>query len=65
MRRASIASRLNVRDDAYAPHVESGRREDVHDFRFSESEIFSRPDWTIQTALKQLSNPDFSRLLFC
>src|SRR6516162_5133844 len=62
---ASIASRLNVRDDAYAPLVEAGRREDVHDFRFSESEIFSRPDWTIQTALKQLSNPDFSRLLFC
>ena len=34
---------LNVRDDAYAPLVEAGRREDVHDFRFSEREIFSRP----------------------
>ena len=56
---------LNVRDDAYAPLVEAGRREDVHDFRFSESEIFSRPDRTPRTLLNRLPNPDFSRRLFC
>ena len=55
---------LNVRDDAYAPLVEAGRREDVHDFRFSESEIFSRPNRTTRTAMNRLPNFDFSRRLF-
>jgi len=37
----------------------------MHDFRFSESEIFSRQDWTMRSGLKRLPNLDFSRRLFC
>jgi hypothetical protein len=53
----------HVRDDAYVPLAEAGRRQWITIFRKTEVQYFSRQDWTADSPLNWLANFDSSRMV--
>jgi hypothetical protein len=56
---ASTAFRPNVRDDAYAPLIGPGWREEATDRGIREANYFCARDWTTQITLKRFGKFDF------